>query len=61
MKQLELTLYPGNMVEEFEVRTKLGFSPRTMQRYRKNGLPFTRVGKRIFYHYDDIERIFSGD
>ena len=61
MKHTDLTLYPGNMVEECEVRTLLGLSTRTMQRYRKNGLPFTRIVKRIFYRYDDIERIFRGE
>ncbi len=43
-----------------DVKEMLGISAGTLQNYRINGtLPFTKIGKTIFYDYDDVNRILN--
>jgi hypothetical protein len=45
-----------------EVRELLQISPSTLQNLRVNGtLSFTKVGGIIYYSYDEIEKIISGN
>jgi hypothetical protein len=43
-----------------EVMKFLNISPATLQNLRINGsLPYTKLGKAIYYDYDDIRKIFK--
>jgi len=43
-----------------EVRRLLTLSPGTLQHLRINGtLPFTKIGRVIFYDYDDIKKMIE--
>ncbi len=43
-----------------DVVFKLHISPRTLQTLRSNGtLPFTRIGRKIYYFRRDIERLLK--
>jgi len=43
-----------------DVRELLSISPGTLQNLRINGtLPFTRMGKTIYYEYNDVIRILT--
>jgi isocitrate dehydrogenase kinase/phosphatase len=43
-----------------EVRRLLTISPGTLQSLRLNGtLPFTKIGRVIFYDYDDIQKMIE--
>lgn len=43
-----------------EVRKMLAISAGTLQNFRINRLlPFTRIGKLVFYKYEDVERLLS--
>ncbi len=43
-----------------DVMTKLHISPRTLQTLRSNGtIPYTRIGRKIYYFRHDIERILK--
>jgi hypothetical protein len=43
-----------------EVMHALHISPRTLQTLRSNGtLPFSRIGKKLYYRYQDIIKILS--
>lgn len=45
-----------------EVMIKLRISPRTLQTLRSNGtIPFTRIGHKLYYLKQDIERILSNN
>ena len=43
---------------EKEVETIYGLNARTLQRDRTNqsGIPFLKIGRRVKYHVDDIEK-----
>ena len=58
----ELTILPGNMVDEMDVAGLLCLSVRTLQRYRKKGLlKGNVVGRRVYYKYEEIERLLEGE
>ncbi len=43
-----------------DVMMKLHISPRTLQTLRSNGtIPYTRIGRKIYYFRQDIERILK--
>ena len=43
-----------------EVRKMLGISAGTLQNFRINRLlPFSRIGKIVFYKYEDVEKLVS--
>ena len=43
-----------------EVRQLLGISAGTLQNFRINRLlPFSRIGKIVFYRYEDVEKLLS--
>jgi len=45
-----------------EVMMKLRISPRTLQTLRSNGtIPFTRIGHKLYYLKQDIERILRNN
>jgi hypothetical protein len=45
-----------------EVMIKLRISPRTLQTLRSNGtIPFTRIGHKLYYLKQDIERILRNN
>ena len=45
-----------------EVMQKLKISPRTLQTLRSNGtIPFTRIGHKLYYLKQDIERILRNN
>lgn len=45
-----------------EVQDLLKISAGTLQNYRINGtLPFKKIGGTIYYKYQDIEKLLSGD
>lgn len=45
-----------------EVMMKLKISPRTLQTLRSNGtIPFTRIGHKLYYLKQDIERILRNN
>jgi DNA-binding transcriptional MerR regulator len=50
----------NNWIDSQIVMQKLNISPRTLQRFRDNGtIPFSRVGRKIYYKPSDIERILN--
>ena len=54
----ELTILPGNMVDEMDVARLLCLSVRTLQRYRKKGLlKGNTVGRRVYYKYEEMMRL----
>ena len=51
---------PKKWLKSVDVRELLNISPGTLQNLRVNGtLPFTKMGKTIFYDYDDVVRILT--
>ncbi len=45
-----------------EVRKLLNISPGTLQNLRINGtLPYTRMGGALYYDYEDIHKILTGN
>ena len=45
-----------------EVCTKLDISKRTLQKYRDEDLlPFSRVGKKIYYKASDVEKVLEAN
>ena len=62
----ELKIIVGSQTEQkkwlksVEVRKLLNISPGTLQNLRVNGtLPFTKMGKTIYYDYDDVLNILT--
>ena len=52
--------HPNKLLRSKDVRKKLNISSGTLQTWRINGtLPFTKIGKIIFYEPEDIERILK--
>ena len=49
-------------IDAQEVMIKLRISPRTLQTLRSNGtIPFTRIGHKLYYLKQDIERILRNN
>jgi len=58
------TLHNGSRIEDWfdnqDVMQILHISTRTLQKLRTNGtLPYSRIGKKIYYHRHDIIKILS--
>lgn len=50
----------GTLLDGQDVMMKLHISPRTLQTLRSNGtIPYTRIGRKIYYFRHDIERILK--
>lgn len=48
------------LLDVLDVMMKLHISPRTLQTLRSNGtIPYTRIGREIYYFRHDIERILK--
>ena len=51
---------PKKWLKSPEVRDLLSISSGTLQNLRINGtLPFTKMGKTMYYEYDDVVRILN--
>lgn len=51
-----------NLLDGQDVMMKLHISPRTLQTLRANGtLPYTRIGRKIYYFRRDIEDILKNN
>ena len=47
-------------LKSVDVRELLNISPGTLQNLRVNGtLPYTKMGKTLYYEYDDVVRILT--
>lgn len=50
----------GDWIDNSDVMTKFNISKKTLQNWRDDGiLPYSKFGRRILYHKDDIGRIFK--
>jgi len=49
------------LLTEQEVEDRYGFNKRTLQRERiyESGIPYHKVGRRVFYRISDIEEYLS--
>ncbi len=62
MKELKPTDFIGNLLDGQDIMQILHISPRTLQTLRSNGtLPYTRIGNKIYYHRQDLERILQSN
>ncbi len=56
------TDFIGNLLDGQDVMQILHISPRTLQTLRSNGtIPYTRIGNKIYYHKQDLERILRNN
>ena len=52
--------FASKWLDTYDLSEMLHLSKRTLQTMRSNGtLPSTRFGKKVYYRYEDIERILS--
>ena len=52
----------ANCLDNQDVMQKLHISSRTLQTLRTNGtLPFSRIGKKLYYRKNDIQKILSNN
>ncbi len=59
---LKPTDFIGNLLDSQDIMQILHISPRTLQTLRSNGtLPYTRIGNKIYYHRQDLERILQSN
>ena len=50
--------FVDNLLDSQDIMQLLHISPRTLQTLRSNRtLPFTRIGNKIYYHKQDIEKL----
>lgn len=62
MIRKELKVLPGGMVDEWDVSQVIDLSQKTLRRYRKLGLlPYSKVGKRIYYREEDVIKLLRGE
>ena len=68
LEDLKVLIQPANnpsqkeWLKSSDVRKMLGISHGTLQNLRiKGALPYQKLGGIMFYRYDDITRILSGD
>ena len=54
-------LNPEKLLTEKEVEEKYGLNKRTLQRERiyLTGIPYHKIGRRVFYRRSDIEEFLS--
>ena len=51
-----------NLLDGQDIMQMLHVSPRTLQTLRRNGtIPYTRIGRKIYYLREDIERILRNN
>lgn len=51
-----------NLLDGQDIMQILHVSPRTLQTLRSNGtIPYTRIGRKIYYLREDIERILRNN
>ncbi len=49
-------------IKSYEVRKLLGISPGTLQNMRLKGtIPFKRIGRLMFYRYEDILKMMESE
>ncbi len=59
---LKPTDFICNLLDSQDIMQILHISPRTLQTLRSNGtLPYTRIGNKIYYHRQDLERILQSN
>jgi hypothetical protein len=52
----------NEMIDTFEACRILKICRRTLERYRRSeGLPYTKINRRIFYKVSDIEKLMSNN
>jgi hypothetical protein len=49
----------GNMMTQVEVCQEFNISNSTLRRWRMKGLPFMKVGNKIYYAKDDVSQWFK--
>lgn len=53
---------PKKWLKTYQVKNLLKISDNTLQTLRDNGtIPFTKIGGILYYSYDDINRVLSGE
>lgn len=53
---------PKKWLKSYQVKNLLKISDNTLQTLRDNGtIPFTKVGGILYYSYDDINKMLSGE
>jgi Helix-turn-helix domain len=64
LKEIQSLMSPPQSrqyLQSAQVRKLLGISPGTLQHLRITGqLPYTKVGGKMFYQMDDIQRMMEG-
>ena len=57
LKKLERTIPPSGKIElitQDELIRRLSISKATLWRHRKKGMPHERVGKKVYYNFNDV-------
>ena len=53
---------PKKWLKTYQVKNLLKISDNTLQTLRDNGtIPFTKVGGILYYNFDDIHKVLSGE
>ncbi|MES2113211.1 MAG: helix-turn-helix domain-containing protein [Bacteroidota bacterium] len=53
---------PKKWLKTYQVKNLLKISDNTLQTLRDNGtIPFTKIGGILYYNYEDINRVLSGE
>ena len=53
---------PKKFLKSYQVKNLLKISSNTLQALRDNGtIPFTKIGGILYYNYEDIMKILSGE
>jgi hypothetical protein len=53
---------PRKWLKSYQVKNLLKISDNTLQTLRDNGtIPFTKIGGILFYSYEDITKVLSGE
>ncbi|HTD39900.1 MAG TPA: helix-turn-helix domain-containing protein [Mucilaginibacter sp.] len=53
---------PTKWLKTYQVKNLLKISDNTLQTLRENGtIPFTKIGGILYYNYEDINKILSGE
>lgn len=53
---------PKKWLKTYQVKNLLKISDNTLQTLRDNGtIPFTKIGGILYYNYDDINKVLSGE
>jgi len=53
---------PKKWLKTYQVKNLLKIADNTLQTLRDNGtIPFTKIGGILYYNYEDINRVLSGE